>query len=66
MTHIKFEDLWSTKWGIPKEKLVPFCELELHDRNYTEFIKLPPPPKKKMTDEEGHKVAIQTSLASAT
>ena len=51
MRHIDFDDLWVAKWTIPREKLLRFSELELHDRDYTVFSELPPPPPKKMTDE---------------
>jgi hypothetical protein len=66
MTVIKFDPLWAHKWGIPKEKLLSFCELRLHDRNYTEFIEMPPPPKKKITDEQMRKTFFKGTLTHAS
>ena len=51
MVVTKFEPLWVRKIGIPKEKILSFCELRLHNRNYTEFTEMPPLKEKKMTDE---------------
>lgn len=42
MTKIKFKDtLWVKRLGIPPEKLIPFCEMQLHDHNYTMFTEMP-------------------------
>ena len=50
MQSIKFEALWVARSDIPREKIQQFSNMQLHNRNYTEFVELPPLKKAEMNE----------------